>query len=100
MEQTASNKWSEREEERCGKEPGYRQRQTKLKKKMKEESDIVRKKHWDWTREIGTVSKWEKGISTTEGQEGWHEAKVEKIKLGWEPGGGTETGCARKEGLG
>lgn len=48
------------------------------------------------------MSKWEKGISTTEGQEGWHEAKVEKIKLGREPGrgGGTETGCARKEGLG
>ena len=24
------------------------------------------------------MSKWEKGVSITEGQEGWHEAKVEK----------------------
>lgn len=45
---------------------------------MKEESEMVRKKHRDWTREIGTVSKWEKGVSITEGQEGWHKAKVEK----------------------
>lgn len=45
---------------------------------MKEESDMVREKRWDWTREIGTVSKWGKGRSVTEGQEGWHEAKAEK----------------------
>lgn len=38
--------------------------------------------------------------SGTEGQEGWHEVKVEKKwKLGWEPGngGGAEADCARNQ---